>query len=53
MRLTVRDKGGVIVLVPERPMRAYRGIARGASPTGLREKEGPTLILVDGSRWIE
>jgi len=38
MRITVVDKGGVIFLMPERPMRAYRGIARGASPKGLREK---------------
>ena len=39
MKLTVLDKGGVIFLVPERPIRAYRGIARGASPRGLREKK--------------
>ena len=29
MRITVLDKGGVIFLVPERPIRAYRDIARG------------------------
>jgi len=39
MRITVLDKGGVIFLVPERPLRAYRGIARGVSPKGLREKK--------------
>ena len=38
-RITVLDKGGVIFLVPERPLRAYRGVARGVSPKGLREKE--------------
>jgi AbrB family looped-hinge helix DNA binding protein len=38
MRITVLDKGGIIFLVPERPLRAYRGIARGVSPKGLREK---------------
>jgi AbrB family looped-hinge helix DNA binding protein len=38
MRFTVMDKGGVLYLVPERPIRASRGIARGATPTGLREK---------------
>ncbi len=38
MRFTVLDKGGVIFLVPERPMRAYRGVARGASDRDLREK---------------
>ena len=39
MRITVIDKGGVLFLVPERPVRAYRGIARGASPRELREKK--------------
>jgi AbrB family looped-hinge helix DNA binding protein len=39
MKLTVVDKGGVIFLVPERAMRAYRGVARGTSPRGLREKK--------------
>jgi AbrB family looped-hinge helix DNA binding protein len=38
MRFTVMDKGGVIYLVPERPMRAHRGIAKGATPADLREK---------------
>jgi hypothetical protein len=33
------DKGGVIFLVPERPVRAYRGMARRASRRGLREKK--------------
>lgn len=39
MRLTVVDKGEVIFLARERPMRAYRGLARGASARGLREKK--------------
>lgn len=39
MKITVLDKGGVIFLVPERPIQAYRGIARGVSPKGLREKK--------------
>ena len=39
MRITVLDKGGVIFLVPERPLRAYRGIAKGVRPKGLREKK--------------
>ena len=38
-RFTVIDKGGVIFLIPQRPMRAYRGVVRGASPRGLREKK--------------
>ena len=39
MKLTVVDKGGVIFLVPERPVRAYRGVARGTGIRGLREKK--------------
>jgi len=39
MKLTVLEKGGVLFLVPERPMRAFRGLARGASDRGLREKK--------------
>ncbi len=39
MKLTVLDKGGVIFLIPERPIRAYRGAARGTSTRGLREKK--------------
>ena len=39
MRITVVDKDGVLFLIPERPMSAYRGIAKGASPKALREKK--------------
>jgi hypothetical protein len=39
MKFTVLDKGGVIFLVPERSMRLYRGLARGVTPRGLREKK--------------
>ena len=39
MRITVLDKGGVIFLIPERPLATYRGIARGVSARGLREKK--------------
>ncbi len=39
MRFTVLDKGGVLYLVPERPMRSYRGLAKGTRPRGLREKK--------------
>jgi AbrB family looped-hinge helix DNA binding protein len=39
MRITVLDKGGVIFLVPARPMRSFRGIARGVSGKGLRDKK--------------
>jgi AbrB family looped-hinge helix DNA binding protein len=39
MKFTVMDKGGVIFLVRERPLRAYRGVAQGVGPRGLREKK--------------
>ena len=39
MRITVFEKGGVIFLVPERPLKAYRGIVRGVRVKGLREKK--------------
>jgi len=38
-KLTVIDKGGVLFLVPGRPMRQFRGIAKGARPTKLRDKK--------------
>ena len=39
MKLTVLAKGDVIFLVPARPMRAFRGIARGTIGRDLREKK--------------
>jgi AbrB family looped-hinge helix DNA binding protein len=38
-KFTVLDKGGVIYLIPERPMKGYRGIAAGTTPRALREKK--------------
>ena len=38
-KLTVMAKGHVIFLVPQRPMRAFRGVAHGTSSQGLREKK--------------
>jgi AbrB family looped-hinge helix DNA binding protein len=38
-RLTVVEKGGILYLVPERPIEELRGIARGTSRKGLREKK--------------
>ncbi len=38
-RLTVVAKGGILYLVPERPIEELRGIARGTSRKGLREKK--------------
>jgi AbrB family looped-hinge helix DNA binding protein len=39
MRFTVIDKGGVLYLVPDRGVRATRGIAKGATPKSVREKK--------------
>jgi AbrB family looped-hinge helix DNA binding protein len=36
--LQVTRKGNIIVLVPERPISAYRGILKGVPTTGVREK---------------
>ncbi len=38
-KLTVLDKGGVIYLVPQRPTRSLRGVARGVKLRGLRDKK--------------
>jgi bifunctional DNA-binding transcriptional regulator/antitoxin component of YhaV-PrlF toxin-antitoxin module len=38
MKFTVLAKGGVIFLVPERPITGFRGIAAGAGPADLRDK---------------
>jgi AbrB family looped-hinge helix DNA binding protein len=38
-KFTVLDKGGVIYLVPQRPPKQQRGIARGTSPRALRDKK--------------
>jgi len=37
--LQVVAKGGTITLVPERPLAALRGFAKGIRTTGLREKK--------------
>jgi AbrB family looped-hinge helix DNA binding protein len=39
IKLTVLDKGGVVYLIPQRPVRELRGIARGTNPRGLRDKK--------------
>lgn len=38
-KLTVIEKGGIIYLVPERPLEELRGVARRAKRKGLREKK--------------
>jgi len=38
-KLTVVEKGGILYLVPERPIEEMRGIARGTRVKGLRSKK--------------
>jgi len=38
-KLTVVEKGGILYLVPERPIDEMRGIARGTRLKGLRAKK--------------
>jgi len=38
-RLQVLEKGGVITLVPEVPLKSLKGALKGMSRTGLREKK--------------
>lgn len=37
-RLQVVEKGGVITLVPEVPLKSLKGALKGMSKTGIREK---------------
>ena len=38
-KLTVIEKGGILYLVPERPLAELRGVARGTRRKGLRDKK--------------
>ncbi len=38
-RLQVLEKGGVITLVPEVPLKSLKGALKGMARTGLREKK--------------
>ena len=38
-KLTVVEKGGILYLVPQRPIEEMRGIARGTRTKGLRTKK--------------
>ncbi len=38
-RLQVIEKGGVITLVPELPIKSLKGSLKGMSRTGIREKQ--------------
>ena len=38
-KFTVIEKGGILYLVPERPIAEMRGVARGTRRKGLREKK--------------
>ncbi len=38
-KMTLLERGGVITAVPDLPPGKYRGILKGMSPAGLREKK--------------
>ena len=38
-RLQVLEKGGVITLVPEVPLKSLKGVLKGMSKTDIREKK--------------
>ena len=38
-KFTVIEKGGILYLVPERPLAEYRGVARGTRRGGLRDRK--------------
>jgi bifunctional DNA-binding transcriptional regulator/antitoxin component of YhaV-PrlF toxin-antitoxin module len=38
-KFTMLSKGDVIFLIPQWPMKHYRGLAKGTRDAGLREKE--------------
>ena len=38
-RLHVVEKGGVIILVPEAPLKSLKGVLKGMAKTDLREKK--------------
>ena len=38
-KLTVIEKGGILYLVPERPVEEFRGVARGTKRKRLRDKK--------------
>ena len=38
-KFTVIEKGGILYLVPERPLADFRGVARGTRRKGLRDKK--------------
>jgi len=38
-RLQVIEKGGIITLVPEVPLKSLKGVLKGMPKTGIREKK--------------
>jgi AbrB family looped-hinge helix DNA binding protein len=46
-RLQVVEKGGVITLVPEVPLKSLKGALKGMSTTDIREKKGAQIITGD------
>lgn len=46
------SKGGVITLVPDQPLSALRGFAKGIRTDDVREKKD-RIIVIDSSGWVE
>lgn len=38
-KLTILEKDGMLILIPQRPLKTMRGIAAGAKTTHFREKK--------------
>lgn len=38
-KMTVVTKGGMVYLIPERPLSSFKGFLKGMAATGLRENE--------------
>jgi AbrB family looped-hinge helix DNA binding protein len=39
-KITLLERDGIITAIPDQPLEKFRGILKGMSPRGLREKKG-------------
>ncbi len=51
-RLQVLEKGGVITLVPEVPLKSLKGALKGMSTTDVREKTVSSTQLMGGGELV-
>ena len=48
------EKGGIITLVPEVPIKLFKDALKDMSKTDLREKKGAIVkVVLDSCEWIE